>query len=120
MLRIKVGLWSELRRDPAVRRLEEGPRASGVYAQPNPAGDVLALLDPEGNAARTIGAGGGLVAATQLEGEAPTWIVTGTDAVGLAAAAASIERAALEDRFAIAVEDGRPLPLPVQPSPEAP
>ena len=120
VLRIKVGLWSELRRDPAVRRLEEGPRASGVYAQPNAAGDELALLDPEGDEARTIGAGAGLVAATQLQGEAPTWIVTGTDAVGLAAAAASIERAALEDRFAIAVEDGRPLALPVQPSPEAP
>ena len=112
--------WSDLRRDPAVRRLEEGPRASGVYARLNAAGDELALLDPEGETVRTLGAGSGLVAATQLGGEAPTWVVTGTDAVGLAAAAAQLERAALADRFAVAVEDGRPLPLPVQPPPEAP
>ena len=120
VLRIKVGLWTDLRRDPAVRRLEEGPRASGVYARPAASGDELALLDPEGTVVRTVGAGAGLLAATQLSGEAPTWIVTGTDAVGLAAAAAQLETEALEDRFAIAVEDGRPTPLPVLPPPEAP
>jgi hypothetical protein len=120
VLRVKVGLWSDLRRDPAVRTLEEGPRASGVYARPTAAGDEIGLLDPEGNTVRAIGAGSGLVAATQLSGEAPTWIVTGTDEVGLAAAAAALEREALEDRFAIAVEDGRPTPLPILPPPEAP
>ena len=120
VLRVKVGLWTDLRRDPAVRRLEEGPRASGVYARPAASGDELALLDPEGTVVRTVGAGAGLVAATQLSGEAPTWIVTGTDAVGLAAAAAQLETEALEDRFAIAVEDGRPTPLPVLPPPEVP
>jgi hypothetical protein len=120
VLRVKVGVWSDLRRDPAVRQLEEGPRASGVYARFDAAGDELQLLDPEGETARTSGAGSGLVAATQLSGEAPTWVVTGTDAVGLAAAAAQLEEEALEDRFAIAVEDGRPTPLPVLPPPEAP
>ena len=120
VLRIKVGLWADLRRDPAVRRLEEGPRASGVYARPNAAGDELALLDPEGETVRTLGAGGGLVAATTLGGEAPTWIVTGTDEVGLAAAAAELEEDALAARFAVAVEDGRPVALPVLPPPEAP
>jgi hypothetical protein len=120
LLRIKVGVWADLRRDPAVRRLEEGPRASGVYAKPNAAGDEIELLDPEGETVRTVGAGSGLVAATQLGGEAPTWVVTGTDSVGLAAAAASLEREALADRFAIAVEDGRPTPLPILPPPEAP
>ena len=120
VLRIKVGLWADLRRDPAVRRLEEGPRASGVYARPNAAGDELALLDPEGETVRTLGPGGGLVAATTLGGEAPTWIVTGTDEVGLAAAAAELEEDALAARFAVAVEDGRPVALPVLPPPEAP
>lgn len=120
VLRIKVGVWSDVRRDPAVRELEKGPRASGVYARLNAAGDELALLDPEGETVRALGAGSGLVAATRLSGEAPTWIVTGTDEVGLAAAAARLERDALEDRFAIAVENGRPTPLPVQPPPEAP
>ena len=120
VLRVKVGVWADLRRDPAVRRLEEGPRASGVYVRPSAAGDALALLDPEGETVRTLGPGGGLVAATTLGGEAPTWIVTGTDAVGLAAAAAQLEEDALGEHFAIAVEDGRPVPLPVLPPPEAP
>jgi len=120
VLRIEVGVWSDVRRDAAVRRLEEGPKASGVYARPNAAGDELALLDAEGKTVRTLGRGAGLVAATKLGGEAPTWIVTGTDAVGLAAAAAQLEDAALDDHFAIAVEQGRPVPLPILPPPEAP
>ena len=82
LLRVKVGVWADVRRDPAVRQLEEGPKASGVYARPTAAGDAIALLDPQGETVRTLGAGGGLVAATTLGGEAPTWIVTGTDAVG--------------------------------------
>jgi hypothetical protein len=120
LLRVKVGVWADLRRDAAVRRLEEGPRASGVYARPSAAGDALALLDPEGETVRALGPGSGLVAATSLGGEAPTWIVTGTDEVGLAAAAAQLQVEALSDRFAIAVQDGRPVPLPVLPPPEAP
>jgi len=120
LLRIKVGFWADLRRDATVRRLEEGPRASGVYARPSAAGDAIALLDPEGRTVRTLDAGSGLVAATKLGGEAPTWVVTGTDAVGLAAAAAQLDRDALADRFAIALEDGRPVALPIQPPPETP
>jgi len=120
LLRIKVGFWADLRRDATVRRLEEGPRASGVYARPSATGDAIALLDPEGRTVRTLDAGSGLVAATKLGGEAPTWVVTGTDAVGLAAAAAQLDRDALADRFAIAVEDGRPVALPIQPPPETP
>jgi Domain of unknown function (DUF4430) len=120
VLRIKVGTWADVRRDPAVRRLEEGPKASGVYARPSASGDELALLDDEAETVRTLGPGSGLVAATKLGGEAPTWIVTGTDAVGLAAAAAQLEEDALRDNFALAVEDGRPVPLPVLPPPEAP
>jgi len=120
VLRVKVGIWADLRRDPAVRQLEEGPKASGVYARPNAAGDQLELLDPAGGTVRTIGPGSGLVAATALGGEAPTWIVTGTDAVGLAAAAAQLEDNSLSGRFAIAVERGRPTALPLQPPPEAP
>src|SRR5215217_6066646 len=85
VLRIKVGVWADVRKDAAVRQLENGPKASGVYARPTAAGDAIALLDAEGKTARTLRTGSGLVAATRLGGEAPTWIVTGTDAVGLAA-----------------------------------
>lgn len=120
VLRIKVGVWAGIRRDSAVRQLEEGPRASGVFAKPNAAGDEIELLDAEGKVERTLGPGGGLIAATRLGGEAPTWIVTGTDDVGVAAAAAQLREEALRHNFAIAVEDGRPTPLPLLPPPETP
>jgi hypothetical protein len=120
VLRVKVGRWADVRRDSAVRQLEDGPRASGVFAQPNAAGDEIALLDAEGNVERTLGPGGGLVAATRLGGEAPTWVVTGTDDVGVAAAAAQLQDDALRNHFAIAVEDGRPTALPLLPPPETP
>ena len=79
-----------------------------------------ALLDEQGQVERMLGPGGGLVAATRMGGEAPTWIVTGTDEVGLAAAAAQLQEDALRNHFAIAVEDGRPTPLPLLPPPETP
>ena len=116
----RSGRWADLRKEPATRELEKGPQASGVFARPSAAGDSIALLDPRGRVERRIGAGGGLVAATALRDEAPTWIITGTDAVGLAAAAAQLEPDALRNRFAIAVEDGRAVPLPLVPEPEAP
>jgi len=120
VLRIKVGVWKDVRKDPAVRELEKGPKASGVYARPSAAGDAIALLDQEGKTARTLRAASGLVAATELGGEAPTWIVTGTDAIGLAAAAAQLDEDALKDHFAIAVASGRPVALPVLLPSEAP
>jgi hypothetical protein len=91
-----------------------------VYARPTAAGDEIALLDPLGEVERTLGPGGGLVAATRMGGEAPTWIVTGVDDVGVAAAAAQLQESALANNFAIAVEDGRPTPLPLLPPPETP
>ena len=120
VLRIKVGRWADIRKDSAVRRLELGPRASGVFARPTADGDDIALLDEQGEVERTLGPGGGLVAATRMGGEAPTWVVTGTDDVGVAAAAAQLQEEALRDHFAIAVEDGRPTPLPLVPPPETP
>jgi hypothetical protein len=120
VLRVKVGRWTEVRKDPTVRQLEKGPRASGVYAVPSSDGRSIDLLDPAGEVQGTLHAGGGLVAATALTGEAPTWIVTGTDDVGVAAAAAQLQPDRLKNHYAIAVRDGQPSPLPVQPRPVAP
>jgi hypothetical protein len=120
LLRVKVGTWTEVRKDPAVRELEKGPGSSGVFARPSEDGTAIALLDPAGEEAGMLGAGDGLVAATRLGGEAPTWIVTGTDMAGVDAAAAQLSEDALEQHFAIAVRAGRPEPLPVQPEPETP
>jgi Domain of unknown function (DUF4430) len=115
VLRILVGPWSELRKDTAARKLESGPAASGVYARPNPAGDRIDLLDDHGRSVRTLGRGGGLLAATQIEAQQPTWIVTGVDETGVSAAAAALAEDELRDHFAIAVEEGRTLPLPILP-----
>jgi hypothetical protein len=113
VLRIVVGRWTDIRRDPAVRLIERGPAASGVYARMAPDGTRMTLLEPDGSRARTLTAGAGLVAATRLEGQQPTWLVTGTDAVGLDAAAAQLDEGALQDHFAIVVENGRPAAIPV-------
>jgi Domain of unknown function (DUF4430) len=114
VLRVIVGRWSDARQDGVVRRLERGPGATGVFAQPTSTGDAIVVLDSDGRPARTLRAGAGLVAATSVEGQAPTWIVTGTDEVGLAAAAAAMTEERLTEHFALAIERGADLPLPVR------
>jgi hypothetical protein len=113
VLRVFVGRWEDVRGDSVTRRLEDGPGATGVYARPSSTGDEIVLLDAAGEPARTLRAGGGLVAATSVEEQAPTWVVTGTDDVGLAAAAAALTEKRLEHRFALAVEEGSDIPLPM-------
>lgn len=105
-LRILVGTWRELRTDPGADQLEHGPSASGVYARVLDGGGAFALLDPEGRVTRTLGGSAGLVAATRYTGEDPEWLVTGTDAAGVALAANAVREATLRDRFAIALLGG--------------
>jgi hypothetical protein len=91
-----------------------------VYAKPSPDGRKIALLDPDARVARVLGAGDGLVAATRYQGQGPTWIVTGTDEVGVAAAAAALTEDQLDDHFAVALDRGVGFSLPVAaPEPEA-
>ena len=113
VLRVVVGRWSEVRRDPAARRIEKGPKVSGVYARPSAKGDEIELLDARGGSVRALGAGSGLVAATSFLDQQPTWIVAGTDDVGVDSAAAALNEIRLRDHFAVAVEDGRELPVPL-------
>ncbi len=120
VLRLVVGPWSAVRIDPSIRQLEAEPRASGVFARFRQGGRRLEIFDERGKAVRSLQAGAGLVAATRYEGELPTWVVTGTDAVGAAAAAGAMEEEILDERFAVAVEDGKPVGLPVGPEPEQP
>jgi hypothetical protein len=116
VLRLLVGTWSQVRVDPTAQRMEQGPKVSGVFAKPAPGGKSIALLDAQGKTVRTLGAGSGLVAASQYLDQQPTWVVTGTDAVGVASAAAALVEDRLKDHFAVALERGRevPLPLPVE------
>ena len=113
VLRVLVGRWAEVR---ARRRRPAARARPGRHGSLRPA-DRHGRRDrasqrrrPAGtHAARRIG----LVAATSVEAQAPTWIVTGTDDVGVAAAAAALTEERLEQHFALAVEAGRDVPLPV-------
>ena len=114
VLRILVGRWSDVRKDITARQLEEGPAVSGVFARPAPSGDRIALIDPDGKSEKMLGASSGLVAATSNQEEHPTWLITGTDDVGVAAAAAALTEDQLRDHFALAIEAGRGVPLPLE------
>ena len=115
VLRVVVGPWSEISSDPAAATLAAGPKASGVYAR---TGDrAFELLDQEGKVAQTRTGSVGLVAATRFGEQQPTWIVTGTDDAGVAAAAAALRSDTLNNRFAVAVIDGRSEGLPLRRKP---
>jgi hypothetical protein len=84
-----------------------------VYARFAPNGRTLTLLDGAGRVTRTLAAGAGLVAATRHGEDAPTWLVTGTDATGVGRAARAFDEADLRDRFALALApSGPPLAAP--------
>jgi hypothetical protein len=114
VLRILVGKWTDVRKDIASRQLEEGPEVSGVFAKPTPAGGSIELMDADGKVEQTLGAGSGLVAATSYQDQHPTWLVTGTDDVGVAAAAAALNEDQLRYHFALAIDAGRGVPLPLE------
>ncbi|MCW3039456.1 MAG: hypothetical protein JWM31_1361 [Solirubrobacterales bacterium] len=111
-LRIIVGPWVRIRDDDTVKLLAGGPRASGVYARPAADAKSIAVLDGAGRTTRTLGPGDGLIAATRFQGDRPVWIVTGVDPDGVAAAAQAMDQGNLKDHFALAVADGRAVPVP--------
>ena len=117
-LRVLVGPWQALREDASAAAMEDGPQASGVFAEPRGDGRSIALMDARGHVVRTIGAGSGLIAATAAGEDPPVWVVTGTDEAGIDAAARAFSEATLHNRFAVAVEGGSPLALPLGQGPK--
>lgn len=115
-IRVLVGPWARLREDATAATIESGPQASGVYAELSPEGGRFALraLDEGGEPARWFGPDAGLVAATRRFEAPPVWLVTGTSAAGVRAAAELLDAASLRDRYAVAVEGGEEVPLPVE------
>jgi hypothetical protein len=112
-LRILVGPWKRLRgRDLEADSIDRGPQSSGVYARFDASGDKLAVLDPGGGVAKTLGAGTGFIAATAEPERQPGWFVSGTDAAGVAAAARAFDESVLADRFALAISDDLPVAVP--------
>lgn len=112
-LRVLVGPFASISAEIGAHRLEQGPRASGVYARFAPGGATLTLLDADGRATRTLGPGAGLIAATRQGEDAPVWLLTGTDPAGVERAARALDEASLEGRFAVALPaDGPAVALP--------
>jgi Domain of unknown function (DUF4430) len=101
-----VGPWSALRADPVGRLLAQPPRESGVFAQfVGTKRALLEVLNTAGQPAGSIGKGGGLIAALRPDEGPPTWVVTGTDAKGVAAAA-NLLGDQLRNHYAVAVQPG--------------
>jgi hypothetical protein len=129
-IRVLVGPWARLREDPTARLVEAGPAESGVYARfdagvrPLPAhsrqgtnagaGYGLVALDEDGAAAQRLGPAAGLVAATSRYGGPPVWVVTGTTAAAVRAAADALDAGHLRDHYAVVIEDGKETPLPLE------
>ena len=112
---VVVGTWRDVHAQLAATLIGHGPASSGIYARfPDAAGGALELLDPTGHVVRTLSADAGLLAATDQGSAAPTWLITGTDVAGVSAAAAALTPAALHNRFALAVQGGTRLPLPLE------
>ena len=115
-IRVLVGPWSQVRRDPAAAEIDGGVQASGVFADFSGHGGGLGLtgLDEGGAPARDFGRGAGLVAATRRYEAPPTWVVTGVALPGVRAAAGLLDTADLRDHYAVATEGGKETPLPLE------
>jgi hypothetical protein len=115
-IRVLVGPWAALRRDPAAAQVERGPQFSGVFADflPTVGGLRLAGLTREGVAARRFGPAAGLVAATRRFNQPPVWVLTGVTRAGVGEAVATLGAAKLRDHYAVASDGGVPIPLPLR------
>jgi hypothetical protein len=103
---ILVGAWNAVRKDATAALLADDPDRSGVFARfVGTKRPLLDLLNQRGQPAGSIGKGGGLIAALRPGDGPPTWVVTGTDAKGVAAAAALVGPA-LRNRYALATQPG--------------
>jgi hypothetical protein len=112
-LRIVVGPWAQVRAESALVQLEDGPAASGVYARMENGGRTIALLDAGARTVRRLGTGAGLIAATRVGEDPPVWVVTGTDAAGVLAAARAFRTQVLRGHYAVAVDGRGSIPVPV-------
>lgn len=115
-IRVLVGPWARVRRDPAAAQVDDGVQESGVFAEFVDRDGRLRLqgLDEAGAPARGFGPDAGLVAATRRYEAPPVWLVTGASADGVRAAAGLLDTADLRDHYAVATEGGKETPLPLE------
>jgi Domain of unknown function (DUF4430) len=110
-IEVLVGTWGEVGTDPAARLIGKGPAESGVFADFK--GNELEALGQSGAVVSDLGSGAGLVAATSLFGGPPVWVVTGGTAGAVREAASALDVAHLRDHYAVAIEEGKTMPLPL-------
>jgi hypothetical protein len=109
---VLVAPWARIRSETAAQALASGPRTSGVYARFSEGGRALGLLAASGRTVLTLGAGTGLIAATRRGEDAPVWLVTGTNDMGVELAARAFGQGTLQDRFAVALAPSGAIALP--------
>jgi hypothetical protein len=103
---VVVGTWNVVRTNQSAALLADGPDQSGVFARfVGTRKPLLEVLNRRGQPAGSIGKGGGLIAALRPGDGPPTWVVTGTDAKGVAAAAGLLGDA-LRNHYALATQPG--------------
>jgi hypothetical protein len=115
-IRVLVGPWDRVGDDPAAAQIEGGPQQSGVFADFESSRSSVRLvgLSEAGEPERSFGAQAGLVAATRRYEAPPVWVVTGGTQAGVDAAAQLLDEAHLRNRYAVAVEGGAAIPLPLR------
>jgi Domain of unknown function (DUF4430) len=103
--RLVVARWPRARIVRGASGLEDGPKATGVFARFEPGRRVLDLLDERGEPARRIepGDGVGLVLAMRPRADELVWLVTALDERGLEAGVRALSARRLRDAFAVAV-----------------
>jgi Domain of unknown function (DUF4430) len=105
-IKVEIGPWNQIRKEAPVGLLADDPSESGVFARfVGTRRPLLELLNQSGQPAGSIGKGGGLIAALRPGDGPPTWVVTGTDAKGVAAAA-SLLGDQLRNHYALATQPG--------------
>jgi Domain of unknown function (DUF4430) len=112
-IRVLVGPWQQLRVDTTAKLIEAGPGESGVFADFEEGAYGLLALDEAGEVAGRLGPDAGLVAATARYGGPPVWVVTGGTATAVREAAEALDAEHLRDHYAVAIEDGKAVPLPL-------
>lgn len=115
-IKVIVGPWSEVSKDPDAKRLGDGPQSSGVFAGFKDAtggADLLGLND-EGDVVNNFGSEAGLIAATRRGNNMPVWVITAGSVEGLPATVDALKPEVLDRHYAAVVFDNRiaSLPLP--------
>jgi hypothetical protein len=120
-VKLVIGPWSSIAGIAGVPDLSKPAVDNGAFADftGKPGALKMQLLGRDGKIAVTAAAGTGLIAAAR-QGDAITWIVTGTDEVGVGRAVRMLGSTYLANLFAVAVTGENvvaPLPVPKVASP---